>query len=78
MNEANKCPNCGQYKLDRRSTLIMLLIAVGAAAILIITLPLEIVLVPAAIVAAIVPSMRATYRYCRNCRWTDRLAKTTA
>jgi hypothetical protein len=53
--------------------LTYLLIAIGAAAIFIITLPLELLLIPATVVAAFFPSMRATFRFCRNCKWTDKL-----
>ena len=72
MNDANKCPNCGQYKVERRSTLLLLVVAVGAAAVFVITIPLEIVLIPATIVAAFIPSMRARYRFCRNCKWSEK------
>ncbi len=72
MNEDNKCPNCGQYKIERRSALMFMVIGIGAAAIFIITLPLEIFLIPATIVAAFIPSMRAKYRFCRNCKWSEK------
>jgi len=72
MTEEKKCPNCGQYRVERRSVLTYLIIAVGAAAFLVITLPLEILLIPALVVGACMPSVRAKFRHCRNCRWTDK------
>ncbi|HLY40484.1 MAG TPA: hypothetical protein VKR52_04680 [Terracidiphilus sp.] len=55
------------------SALKWIVIAIGASAILVITLPLELILIPAAIVAAIIPSARANYHWCRNCKWSDRV-----
>ena len=72
MHESNKCPNCSQYKIERRNGLTYLIIAIGVCAIFIITLPFEIILIPMTIVAAFMPSMRATFRYCRNCKWNDK------
>jgi hypothetical protein len=72
MKETNKCPNCGQYKVIKVSALRWILAAVVVCGILLITLPFEIILIPAAIIAAFVPSMRATYPYCRNCKWTSK------
>lgn len=78
MNDSKKCPNCGQYKLIKMSVLRWLLAAIVVFGILLITLPFEIILIPAAVVSALVPSMRATYSYCRNCKWTDKYVPTKA
>jgi 4-amino-4-deoxy-L-arabinose transferase-like glycosyltransferase len=72
MTDSNKCPNCGQYKIIKTSVLRWILAAVVVCGILLITLPVEVILIPVAILAALVPSMRATHPYCRNCRWTDK------
>lgn len=78
MNPSNKCPNCGQYKIQKMSAFKWIIIAIGVSAIFIITLPLEIILIPAAIIAAFVPSLRANYQWCRNCKWTSKAQATAA
>lgn len=71
MNPKNKCPNCGQYKIESRSALLTLIVACGVSTVFIITIPLLVVLIPFTIIAALIPSQRRTYRFCRNCKWSD-------
>jgi hypothetical protein len=70
-HKGNQCPNCGHFKIEYRSGLRNIFKVMFACGILIITLPLELLLIPAAIVAAWMPSQRATYRFCRNCKWSE-------
>ena len=75
MTENKQCPNCGQYKVVAISPLDKICYAIFLCAILIITLPIAVLLVPVALIAAFMPEYRRSIRTCRNCQWTD---KTTA
>jgi hypothetical protein len=72
----SQCPNCGQFKIEQRSGVLSIVKAMFASAIFIITLPLELFLIPALLVAALMPSQRKTHRFCRNCKWSDGVTST--
>ena len=71
MDESRKCPNCGQYKVQHLNFLTLLVIAAALSGILLITLPLEIIILPITIVAFFMPSARKKHAWCTNCHWTD-------
>jgi len=77
MLQNKRCPNCEQFKVIKVSTLRWLLAFIFVFGIFIITLPFELILIPAAIIAALIPATRTTYDYCRNCKWSSKVTPAT-
>ena len=71
MDESKKCPNCGQYKLQRTNIITLLIMTTSVLAVFIITLPLELLFLPVTFIALFVPAAWKKHARCSNCHWTD-------
>ena len=71
MDESKKCPNCGQYTVQRMNLITLLIMTTSILPVFIITLPLELIFLPVTFIALFVPAAWKKHAWCSKCHWSD-------